>query len=243
MKSSEASLLILKTKNMSVAIHQHMAYQIVLAIEKPFDTEINETKYEEIFGFIIKPNVSHSCLVNNSSLLIINIETNSTYSSKLNSILLSNPMYIFKSQLDIAIILEIESLGSGFLNVNELLESKTFDTHQIADERVKLMHKVIHEKYFEHLSLEYFSDLLSLSESRLSRIFREQMGTNFTNYIQWTRLKHAILDLLQESKLSLTEIALKNGFYDLPQFNKYTKKMIGVSPKMIRKHSELIQVY
>lgn len=55
-------LLALKARNLSVEIHHHAAYQIVLSDDTPFNSTIGGIHYEQIHGFLIKPHVPFSAL-------------------------------------------------------------------------------------------------------------------------------------------------------------------------------------
>jgi len=71
-------ILALKARNLTVEIHHHSAYQIVLSNDSPFNSTINGTLYERIHGFLIKPQVSHFCVAENGTLNVLNIEPYST---------------------------------------------------------------------------------------------------------------------------------------------------------------------
>jgi hypothetical protein len=55
-------VLALKARNLTVEIHHHSAYQIVLSNDTPFNSTINGILYERIHGFLIKPHVPHYCV-------------------------------------------------------------------------------------------------------------------------------------------------------------------------------------
>lgn len=67
-----------------------------------------------------------------------------------------------------------------------------------------------------------------LSESRLSWLFREELGVPFRPYVLWERLRRA-LDLLSSGR-SLTQAAHEAGFADAPHMTRVFRRMFGASP-------------
>src|SRR5687768_16706201 len=67
-------ILALKAYNLTVEIHHHSAYQIVLSNDSPFTSTISGQLYERIHGFLIKPQVAHFCVAEKGTLNVLNIE-------------------------------------------------------------------------------------------------------------------------------------------------------------------------
>lgn|SRR5262245_32023688 len=87
-----------------------------------------------------------------------------------------------------------------------------------------------------------FSDRLSLSEVAayagvhpvyLARAFRAHYGCSIGEYLTRCRLEHS-LDLMTNSELSLSQIAITSGFYDQGHFSNKFKKHHGMSPSEFR---------
>lgn len=68
-----------------------------------------------------------------------------------------------------------------------------------------------------------------LSESRLTALLREELSTNFTDYLTRIRMESA-LELLQYSRLSVKEISLRCGFQDYSYFVARFKSLYGFPP-------------
>ena len=95
----------------------------------------------------------------------------------------------------------------------------------------------IFEHYDERISLETLASLTFLSPRQFERRFRSLLHSSPTEFILKTRID-AAARLLVESKLSVTEIALRCGFYDNSHFTRQFKKKMGVSPTQFRKKFE-----
>jgi AraC-like DNA-binding protein len=69
----------------------------------------------------------------------------------------------------------------------------------------------------------------SITPNHLCRIFRQELGVSPLEYINSLRLQHA-RELLTNSSLNVSQIALETGFQDPNYFSRLFKKRIGVSP-------------
>jgi AraC-like DNA-binding protein len=73
----------------------------------------------------------------------------------------------------------------------------------------------------------------AMSRSHFSHTFHTVAGLALRDYVRDLRLQHAHR-LILNSPLSLTEVAVDAGFYDLPHLDKAFRQRIGVSPQEYR---------
>jgi AraC-like DNA-binding protein len=74
------------------------------------------------------------------------------------------------------------------------------------------------------------ADMLSLSESRLSHLFKQETGIPFRKYVLWTRLKTAV-EAVQDGN-SITQASYISGFADSSHFYKVYTEMFGLKPSL-----------
>ncbi|WP_284645548.1 response regulator [Paenibacillus silviterrae] len=86
----------------------------------------------------------------------------------------------------------------------------------------------------EELSLQSVADEAGMSSSYFSRLFKEELGVSFIDYITRLRMEKA-KELLQEPGSKTYEIAYAVGYSDYPHFAKSFKKYCGFSPKEYKK--------
>ncbi len=236
-------ILALQARNLTVEIHHHAAYQIVLSNDMPFTSTINGAKQEGIHGFLIKPHVNHYCVAEKGTLNVLNIEPYSTIGLQLAARFTEN---------EDAIIFESPTQTNSFfqtsresLAVNTIINSLLSGVPAVAyDDRVTKIVEYIKANYFQSdITPQTFADIVFLSPSRLASLFKQQTGSSLSKYLLWTRLRQAIYLTLSDKDRSLTDIAYDTGFYDLPQLNKYMYEMFGMPPKALKYSSDLIQVY
>ncbi len=93
---------------------------------------------------------------------------------------------------------------------------------------------VIHAKAYKKLTISDIAQACYCSESFVSRVFKKNTGKTVSNYITYLRMKKAI-KLLEETDLSITDIAYECGFNDSNYFIYSFNKFYGVSPNKYRK--------
>jgi two-component system response regulator YesN len=87
------------------------------------------------------------------------------------------------------------------------------------------------------LSLQLLSDRFGLSKNYLSRLFKDEIGANFIDYLTNIRMRHA-RQMLEESGIPIQEIAVKVGYEHYFTFNRAFKKITGFPPNEFRKQQE-----
>lgn len=236
-------ILALRARNLTVEIHHHSAYQIVLSNDTPFNSTINGILYERIHGFLLKPHVSHFCVAEKGTLNVLNIEPYSNIGLELGSRFKGDQEYIvFDSPSETNSFFQTPKDSLDVNKVIDALLSKLPSAEY--DERVTRIVEYIKDNYFQSdITPQTFVDMVFLSPSRLASLFKKETGSSLSKYLLWTRLRQAVYLALSDKDRSLTDIAYDTGFYDLPQLNKYMYEMFGMPPKALKFNSDLIQVY
>ncbi len=92
----------------------------------------------------------------------------------------------------------------------------------------------VQRRFAEGISVRTVAEACSCSESTVSHLFKLYTGVPLKKYIAELRLKKAA-DLLSESDLPVTDIALLVGFSDANWFSSAFKKRFGASPSDYRR--------
>ena len=85
----------------------------------------------------------------------------------------------------------------------------------------------------QDLSLKAQANLLSVTPSYLSHLFKKETGMTLSNYVNQQRINHAKY-LLTNTDLQIQQIAHDCGYIDICYFTKVFKKITGVTPSEYR---------
>lgn len=87
----------------------------------------------------------------------------------------------------------------------------------------------------ENLTLKTVAAKFGISDGHLSRIFKETYNINFSVFLNTKKFEAAAAMLISDKSISITEIAEKLSYYNMPYFNRQFKAKYGVSPLQYRK--------
>ncbi len=118
-----------------------------------------------------------------------------------------------------------------YLNAVKLIDKNRshFETISAIVDYVALNHT-------KKITLSDVAKELGYDYNYMSRHFKNIFSTNFTDFINMYRLETAI-KLLDETKGSVTDIALESGFQSVRSFHSFFKKTMGQSPTEYKKAS------
>lgn len=87
----------------------------------------------------------------------------------------------------------------------------------------------IDSHYFKEISLDEVSREVNISPYYFSKLFKEETGGNFIDYVTAIRMEKA-KELLSSTDKSMKEICSAVGYQDPNYFSRTFKKNVGVTP-------------
>ena len=100
---------------------------------------------------------------------------------------------------------------------------------------VRRTQELIEERFADSsLTLEGLANELNVSNVYLSRLFKQESGVSFVNWLTHMRIKEAVR-LLGTTELAIHEIAEQVGYETQHYFSTAFKKIMGVPPNQYRK--------
>ncbi|MDU0206045.1 helix-turn-helix transcriptional regulator [Paenibacillus sp. MAH-36] len=90
--------------------------------------------------------------------------------------------------------------------------------------------------YTENINVQDVAAYISVHRAYFSKIFAEQIGMTPIQYLQKLRMERA-LQLLQQTRHSVSEIAMTLGYPDLYSFSRAFSKYYAVSPSKVRENT------
>lgn len=95
--------------------------------------------------------------------------------------------------------------------------------------------RFIEENYANpDMSLTYVGEHFHIKSNYFSRLFKEETGENFVDYLARIRTEQA-MRLLKETELAVQEVAVRVGYTHYVSFNRVFKRFAGVTPGEYRK--------
>jgi AraC-like DNA-binding protein len=91
----------------------------------------------------------------------------------------------------------------------------------------------IEAHYAEEVSLDQLAERLHLSKFYVSRVFHEETGSHFTDYLTARRIKQACR-LLQSTVLSIEHVGIEVGYPNVSYFIHMFKRVVGTTPLKYR---------
>ena len=120
----------------------------------------------------------------------------------------------------------LEMWKKGFVTENDTSGRNTVEKEMIS---------YIQQNFTGTISLKEFGEQFHLSEKYISRYFKEHFHITISQYVTYLRLKHA-KQLLQDTDIPVTEIAMQSGYQNISYFIRSFKKTYEVSPLQYRKN-------
>ena len=101
-------------------------------------------------------------------------------------------------------------------------------------EWIKTLAEVLQDEWDKFHSLDELSLVLNIHPVTISKYFTKSFGCTLGEYMRKLKIEKS-LSLIQNSSLSLTEIALACGFADQSHFTRNFKRLTGQLPKEFQK--------
>lgn len=145
------------------------------------------------------------------------------------------------------VVNNLDDIRASFLSCLEKINAQTKQARSIKEEvktldakdkqQRELKSQILNylEKHFrdEDLSQVKVADEFQISNYTLSRLFKNQVGIGFTEYVNSKRLEYA-KNLILTTSYSIKEISVQSGYASESYFGRMFKAAYGVSPSMFR---------
>jgi AraC-like DNA-binding protein len=139
----------------------------------------------------------------------------------------------------VIIILIVAFIHIYFTNSKKIIFVNPLDiqSKKSGNEKIMLIKNFMAENYSNpDLSFYDLQKATKLSAKEIREIFTNEMNESFKSYLKIIRMEQ-VKKALQETNLTISEIAYKCGYNDIPHFNRLFKSETGKSPKEFRKEN------
>jgi AraC-like DNA-binding protein len=193
-----------------------------LALLKSWAVDACQTKY-------ISPVIQNTILFENI------VENNELISQYIHSLISEY------EKKDFAYELSIKSTLFGLItyllrnHMEKELTSKWHARYNKKTNNIKKALRYVETSYPEKITIDMLAEVAGMSRFYFCHSFKEVTGQTISDYINYIRISMAE-SKLDNTDLSITDIALSVGFDDINYFSRVYKKHKGISPKAARRN-------
>ncbi len=123
---------------------------------------------------------------------------------------------------------------------NEPQRAGPVQRYQTSNKTVLTVLDIMESHIADPLELTQLADIAGIGVRQLNRLFREKLGKSTVSFYRHMRLEVG-RNLVEQSHLSVTDIALATGFVSTAHFSRCFKTEYGLSPSMLRSKIEVGQ--
>jgi signal transduction histidine kinase/ligand-binding sensor domain-containing protein/CheY-like chemotaxis protein/AraC-like DNA-binding protein len=133
-------------------------------------------------------------------------------------------------QLKIVNLIESRRKLKRMFSQGETVEPSELTSNSVDEEFLAKAYRILEKNYIEpEFSASQFASEMFVSQSLLYKKIRAITDLNITDFINSFKLKKAV-ELIQENKLPIADIAFNVGFNDPKYFSRIFRKFYGMSP-------------
>lgn len=233
-----SDIVIFAGHNVVTKVHSHHALEIIIAFDSPATVEVDTIPYAAT-GLLLKHDMEHATR-NDGFMVFICISPETTLGKRLNLVLRDEKLLIIKSPAIDHIknyISELLTHDHSETEIMSFLTSVLIDDIALVEKnykqdlRIANVLKHILCNLSKPVQFKELLDVACLSESRLSHLFKKEIGIPIRKYVLWCRLQHAIRHFLEGH--TLTQAAHLAGFSDVSHFTRTFVSTFGMSPSQI----------
>lgn len=218
----EKGLYNFQFETLETDIHSHPAIEILSSEKGDFTLSTVDSEYQKLTFAVIDANVPHKVSAVDCVLNTVMIEHK--------PLLVKRTLSEFNIYMKDGIYSRVEKRDFHDMLSKLIGRTMNYGIDNEYDPRVKTMvnYLNIYELEYE-LMVETLEQVVKLSRSRLSHIFKENIGISLKKYLLWCKLKTTIKKHLNKKEDLFTAL-IQSGFYDQPHFCRAFKSMLGVKP-------------
>ncbi len=116
----------------------------------------------------------------------------------------------------------------------------TLPERALTQGQVSKVRDYINDRLDQHITLAELADVVALSRTHFSRLFKQSTGVAPYHYVIRCRVERANF-LLRKGEMTLAEVARAVGFADHSHLDRHFKRIMGVSPNVVLRDGKNVQ--
>ena len=233
---------IYMSKNIKSDFHKHHLIAIILSYGEPFEITRENGQPELYEGVFIQKGTNYKLEAGDKDhVIFIHLDPYSEYGIQMSQ--QAHPIQrlepgSFEDVLNDCLVWFKESENNiqrteQLLNaIASIVISGTPNTSEM-DSRIVKCIQYIKQSDLEKIYIDQIAELVYLSSSRLSHLFKEETGLTVRQFVLHCKLVKSLQAIYEQH--NFTESSFMGGFSDQPHFTKTFKKAFGIKPSSSRK--------
>ncbi len=215
------------------SVHRHHAMQLAVSLDSDIDVYVHD-ELLTCRGILLQQNLEHRIEAHGQRLVVVLFEPIKDCAERVDVL---DETYRLLDRESCDEVRERALAGS----VEELVAFlRAGREHTAIDSRVQYILRHIEREESCRHDLAFFSRELNLSKSRITHLFRDEVGVTLAYYALWKRVLFAVDSFRSVDDFS--QIALDCGFSDLSHLSRAFRKMFGTTLSVIFRDSSSVQV-
>ncbi|TGM46440.1 helix-turn-helix transcriptional regulator [Leptospira vanthielii] len=236
------------TNSMQTDFHSHYAATLAISLEKNITIETDLGK-EEYRVALVGPNTYHRTISPGVEMVALLIDPETYEFGSISESISSGEVKKLEIQKFLPLIDSLWSLYYGDLSDDEATQLQfnllrtvyPFDALKTTvDPRIQKIAKRIRMEVPNSIRMKEIGKDFSISEDRLIRLFKENLGIPLRRYLLWVRILRAVKEL--KAGNNLTDAAHAAGFSDSAHFSRTFKENFGFIPSLFFGHLKTAEV-
>lgn len=229
--------------------HRHHALQITINLE-PSEFTLRDGERElATRGVIIRPNAPHHVVSSDSWRAVLLFDAQTQFAQQIKQRFLTTATVHSLSEDDLSFCHEqLRDFSTSAQSISYADAAITAIIDRLAGPidyaeshpRIEKALSLIHHAKGKELTLSQLAAQVFLSESRLSHLFKEEVGIPIQRYLLWYKVMQTAFNI--GSGMSLTDAAEEAGFADSAHFSRSFRAMFGITPSHILKRSQHVRI-
>jgi AraC-like DNA-binding protein len=230
--------------------HSHHALQITVNLEHNHFV-LRQRDYElEVQAAIIKPDQPHHAVASDSWRAVLLLDPLTDYAQRISQrfngdqglVILSTTETEFCRNALSSFAGNAQSIEAADIAISAIVEHLAGPSERSTEPHPRIAKALlrIHQMQAQQLSLKKLAAHVALSESRLSHLFKQEIGIPIQRYLLWYKVAEAAFNIGRG--MSLTDAAGAAGFADSAHFSRTFRVMFGLTPSQILRRSKSVQI-
>ncbi|XDD46358.1 helix-turn-helix transcriptional regulator [Leptospira sp. WS39.C2] len=242
------SRVLFATNSMQTDFHSHYAATLAISLKENIIIETDAGKQEYRVA-LVGPNTYHRTLSPGVEMVALLIDPETYEFGSISESISSGEIKSLEIQRFLPLMESLWSLYYG--NLNEIEATKLQlnllrtvypfeDLKTSIDPRIQKIAKKIRLEIPSSIRMKEIGKDFSISEDRLIRLFKENLGIPLRRYLLWVRILRAVKEI--KAGNNLTDAAHAAGFSDSAHFSRTFKENFGFTPSLFFGHLKTTDV-